>query len=151
LRYPLTARGRGSNTTGACIASAGGAVLSLERMQRLIDIRGDDRACVVEPGVLNGTLQQALAAQGFFWGCDPTSAPYSSIGGNLACNAGGPRTLKYGSARDNLLALRAVDGRGRSFRCGAAVSKFSTGGRRRRRGRAIDGPTGTARGPGIHG
>lgn len=127
LRLPLTARGRGSNTTGASIAAQGGVVLSLERMQQIIDIRADDRMAVVEPGVVNGTLQQALSAHGFFWGADPTSAPYSTIGGNIACNAGGPRTLKYGSARDNLLALRAVDGQGREFRCGAAVSKNSTG------------------------
>ena len=126
-RVPLTARGRGSNTTGACIASQGGVVLAMERMQRVLDIRAEDRACVVEPGVVNGELQQQLAARGFFWAADPTSAPYSTVGGNLACNAGGPRTLKYGSARDNLLALRAVDGQGRSFRCGAAVSKNSTG------------------------
>lgn len=124
---PLTARGRGSNTTGASIAAHGGVVLSLERMRGILAIRADDRVAVVEPGVINGDLQQALSAQGFFWGADPTSAPFSTIGGNLACNAGGPRTLKYGSARDNLLALHAVDGRGRAFRCGAAVSKNSTG------------------------
>lgn len=124
---PLTARGRGTNTTGACIAAQGGVVLSLERMQRILAIRPADRVAVVEPGVLNGVLQQALAAHGCFWPADPTSAPYSTVGGNLACNAGGPRTLKYGSARDNLLGLAAVDGRGRSFRCGAAVSKNSTG------------------------
>lgn len=124
---PLTARGRGSNTTGASIASHGGVVLSLERMQRILGIHPDDRSVVVEPGVVNGTLQETLATHGFFWAADPTSAPYSTVGGNLACNAGGPRTLKYGSARDNLLALMAVDGRGRSFRCGAAVSKNSTG------------------------
>ncbi|MCK7594615.1 FAD-binding oxidoreductase [Pseudomarimonas salicorniae] len=124
---PLTARGRGSNTTGACIAAEGGVVLGLERMQRIIEIRPDDRVAVVEPGVLNGELQAALAPHGFFWAADPTSAPYSSVGGNLACNAGGPRTLKYGSARDNLMALRAVDGQGREFRCGAAVTKNSTG------------------------
>lgn len=127
LGVPLIARGRGSNTTGASIAPQGGLVLSLERMQRVLAIRPGDRAAVVEPGVLNGELQKALAPHGFFWAADPTSAPYSSVGGNIACNAGGPRTLKYGSARDNLLALRAVDGRGRAFRAGAAVSKNSTG------------------------
>ena len=127
LGVPLIARGRGSNTTGASIAPDGGLVLSLERMQRILAIRPGDRAAVVEPGVVNGELQHALAAQGMFWAADPTSAPYASIGGNIACNAGGPRTLKYGSARDNLLALRAVDGRGRAFRCGAAVTKNSTG------------------------
>jgi D-lactate dehydrogenase (quinone) len=127
LGVPLVARGRGSNTTGASIAVEGGLVLSLERMQGILAIRPGDRAAVVEPGVVNGELQRALATHGMFWAADPTSAPYASIGGNIACNAGGPRTLKYGSARDNLLALRAVDGRGRAFRCGAAVTKNSTG------------------------
>jgi len=126
-RVPLTARGRGSNTTGASIAAQGGVVLSCERMQRILTINSADRYAVVEPGVLNGELQAALAPHGFFWAPDPTSAPYSTVGGNLACNAGGPRTVKYGAARDNLLALRAVDGRGRAFTCGAAVTKNSTG------------------------
>jgi D-lactate dehydrogenase len=124
---PLTARGRGSNNTGACIAAHGGVVISFERMQRIIRLSPDDRVAVVEPGVLNGDLQRALQPHRLFWAPDPTSAGYSSIGGNLACNAGGPRTVKYGAARDNLLALRAVDGQGRGFRCGVAVSKNSTG------------------------
>ncbi|MBD8525045.1 FAD-binding oxidoreductase [Pseudomarimonas arenosa] len=127
LAVPLIARGRGSNTTGASIAASGGLVLSLERMQRILHIVPGDRYAQVEAGVLNGDLNQTLQQHGLCWAPDPTSAPYSSIGGNLACNAGGPRTVKYGAARDNLLALRGVDGRGRGFRCGAAVSKLSTG------------------------
>src|SRR5690606_18993213 len=86
-----------------------------------------DRHAVVEPGVLNDALQQQLAPLGFFWGSEPTSAPYSSIGGNLACNAGGPRSVKYGSARDNVLALAAVTGAGELIRCGAPTSKDATG------------------------
>jgi D-lactate dehydrogenase (quinone) len=126
-RVPVTARGRGSNTTGASVPIDGGLVLSFERMNRILAINATDRYAVVEPGVLNGDLQTALAPHGFFWAPDPTSAPYSSIGGNLACNAGGLRTVKYGACRDNLLALRAVDGRGRGFRAGAAVTKNATG------------------------
>ncbi|MCB1552762.1 MAG: FAD-binding protein [Xanthomonadales bacterium] len=126
-RVPLTARGRASNTTGAAIAAEGGVVLSFERMQRIIEIRPADRVAIVEPGVLNGDLQTAAASHGLFWAPDPTSAPYSTIGGNLACNAGGPRAVKYGATRDHVLALRAIDGRGRAFRCGAAVTKNSTG------------------------
>lgn len=126
-RVPLTARGRGSNTTGASVPIAGGLVLSFERMNRLLAINAADRYAVVEPGLLNGDLQAALAPHGFFWAPDPTSAPYASVGGNLACNAGGPRTVKYGACRDNLLALRAVDGRGRGFRAGAAITKNATG------------------------
>jgi D-lactate dehydrogenase (quinone) len=123
----VTARGRGSNTTGASVPLAGGLVISFERMARLLSIDPADRYAVVEPGLLNGDLQAALAPHGFFWAPDPTSAPYSTVGGNLACNAGGPRTVKYGNCRDNVLALRAVDGRGRGFRCGAAISKNATG------------------------
>ncbi|MGQ0800052.1 MAG: FAD-binding oxidoreductase [Pseudomarimonas sp.] len=123
----VVARGRGSNTTGASVPIHGGVVISFERMNRIIDIDVGNRVAVVEPGVLNGDLQQALTPQGFFWAPDPTSAPWSSIGGNLACNAGGPRAVKYGACRDNVLALRAVDGQGRGFRSGAAVTKNSSG------------------------
>ncbi|MFA5683263.1 MAG: FAD-linked oxidase C-terminal domain-containing protein [Lysobacteraceae bacterium] len=124
---PVVARGRGSNTTGASVPVHGGLVLSFERMNRILAIDPGNRAAVVEPGLLNGDLQRALAPHGLFWAPDPTSAPWSSIGGNLACNAGGPRAVKYGACRDNLLALRAVDGRGRGFRSGAAVTKNATG------------------------
>lgn len=124
---PVTARGRGTNTTGASVPVAGGVVISFERMRRIIEINPADRYARVEPGVLNGDLQAALAPHRMFWPPDPTSAPYSSIGGNLACNAGGPRAVKYGACRDNLLALRAVDGTGRAFRCGAPTSKGAVG------------------------
>lgn len=123
----VTARGRGTNTTGASVPLAGGLVLSCERMRGILEINRADRYAVVEPGVLNGDLQKALAEHGFFWAPDPTSAPYSTIGGNLACNAGGPRAVKYGACRDNVLALRAVDGLGRGFRCGAPTTKGAVG------------------------
>ncbi len=126
-RVPLVARGRGSNTTGASVPTHGGVVISFERMNRIVAIDPANRVAVVEPGVLNGDLQAALAAHGFFWAPDPTSAPWSTIGGNLACNAGGPRAVKYGACRDNVLALRAVDGQGRDFRSGAAVTKNASG------------------------
>jgi D-lactate dehydrogenase len=109
-RVPLVARGRGTNTTGAAVPVAGGVVVSFERMNRILAIRAGDRCAVVEPGVLNGDLQRALQAHGLFWPPDPTSADYSTIGGNLACNAGGPRAVKYGASRDNVLALTAVTG-----------------------------------------
>ena len=126
-RVPLVARGRGTNTTGASVPAEGGVVVSFERMNRLLDIRPGDRAAVVEPGLLNGELQMALKAHGLSWPPDPTSAPYSTIGGNLACNAGGPRALKYGASRDNVLALVAVDGRGEILQFGAATTKASMG------------------------
>lgn len=126
-RVPLIARGQGTNTTGATVPIAGGIVLSLERMRRIIEIDPDNRAAVVEPGVLNGDLQAALRPHGLFWPPDPTSAAYSSIGGNLACNAGGPRAVKYGACRDNVLALDAVAGTGALLRCGTRTTKGATG------------------------
>jgi D-lactate dehydrogenase len=126
-RMPLTARGRGTNTTGATVPLAGGVIASFERMNRIVRIEPGDRLAVVEPGVLNADLQTALAAHGLFWPPDPTSAPYCTIGGNLACNAGGPHTVKYGASRDNILGLRAVAGNGTSFRSGTHTTKGATG------------------------
>lgn len=126
-RVPVIARGRGSNTTGATVPVEGGVVVSFERMNRILRIDPANRLAVVEPGVLNGDLQQALAPHGFFWPPDPTSSPWCSIGGNLACNAAGPRTVKYGSPRENTLGLRAVAGSGEGFRCGTYTSKGATG------------------------
>ena len=126
-RTPLFARGRGTNTTGATVPVGGGIVASFERMNRILRIAPGDRLAVVEPGVLNGDLQTALAAQGFFWAPDPTSSPFCSVGGNLACNAAGPRAVKYGSPRENTLGLRAVTGCGEEFRCGVYTSKGAVG------------------------
>jgi len=123
----VVARGRGTNTTGATVPIEGGVVVSFERMNRIIDIDADNRYAVVEPGVLNGDLQTALAEHGFFWPPDPTSSPYCTIGGNLACNAGGPRAVKYGTCREYTLGLLAVAGTGESFRCGTYTSKGATG------------------------
>ena len=126
-RTPLVARGRGTNTTGATVPVAGGVVVSFERMNRILRIDADNRLAIVEPGVLNGELQNALTAHGFFWPPDPTSSPYCSIGGNLACNAAGPRAVKYGSCRENTLGLRAVSGAGAEFRSGVHTSKGAIG------------------------
>jgi D-lactate dehydrogenase len=127
LRIPIVARGRGTNTTGASVPVHGGLVISMERMQRMIEIDPDDRVAVVEAGVLNGDVQRAAAAHGLFFAPDPTSAAFASIGGNLACNAGGPRAVKYGASRDNVLALRCVDGLGQSHRLGSRTTKGATG------------------------
>ena len=124
---PLVARGRGTNTTGASVPVSGGVVASFERMNRVLRVDADDRIAVVEPGVINGDLQAALEAQRLFWPPDPTSAPFCTVAGNIACNAGGPRAVKYGATRDNVLALRAVAGTGEEFRCGTPTTKGSTG------------------------
>jgi len=124
---PLTARGRGTNTTGATVPIAGGVVLSLERMNRILSISPGDRLLVCEAGVLNGEVQAEAAKHGLFWAPDPTSAGFSTVGGNLACGAGGPRAVKYGTARDAVLGLRAVTGDGRSLKTGATTTKSVVG------------------------
>ena len=67
---------------------------------------------IIEPGVLNQELQDAIRPKGFFWPPDPSSAPYCSVGGNLATCAAGPHAVKYGVARDHVLGLKAVTGKG---------------------------------------
>jgi len=126
-RLPLTARGRGTNTTGASVPIAQGIVISFERMNQILSVSMGDRIAIVQPGVLNGDLQTVLEAYGLFWPPDPTSAPYCSIGGNIACNAGGPRAVKYGATRDNVLALKAVTGTGALVEFGANTSKNASG------------------------
>src|SRR5690606_28752543 len=126
-QVPVVVRGRGTNTTGAAVPVEGGVVVSMEQMDRVLDIRPGDRCAVVEPGLLNGDLQAALAPHGLFWPPDPTSAMFSTVGGNLACNAGGPRAVKYGASRDNVLAITAVTGAGELVTLGTATTKGSTG------------------------
>ena len=126
-KHPLTARGRGTNTTGASVPVVNGAVISFERMNQILALLPGDRTAVVQPGVLNGDLQSALLEHGLFWPPDPTSAPYCSIGGNIACNAGGPRAVKYGATRDNVLALKAVTGSGELVEFGSRTNKNSSG------------------------
>jgi len=126
-RVALVARGAGTATTGAAVPFNGGVVLSFARMNRIVEIRAADRCAVVQPGVLNGDLQEALAPHGLFWPPDPSSAAMCSVGGNLATNAGGPRAVKYGASRDNVLGLVAVTGGGEIIRCGGPYTKDATG------------------------
>lgn len=126
-RRALTVRGRGTGTTGAAVPEDGGVVMSMERMDRILRLDPANRVAVVQPGVTNGALQAAAAAEGFFWPPDPGSAEYCTIGGNLACNAAGPRALKYGTPRDNTLGLEAVTGAGRIIRCGCQTTKGVVG------------------------
>ncbi|MCC6302432.1 MAG: FAD-binding protein [Gammaproteobacteria bacterium] len=124
---PVVARGRGTGTTGATVPTRGGLVLSLERMNRILRVAPEDRLMVVEPGVTNQEVQQAAAGAGFFWPPDPTSAAYCTIGGNLAYNSAGPRSVKYGTPRENVLGLRAVTGAGAEIRTGVFTSKGVVG------------------------
>jgi len=126
-KVPLIARGRGTGTTGATVPTEGGIVLSFERMNRILEIDADNRVAWVQPGVLNQTLQDELGKQGFFWPPDPTSAANCTIGGNLAYNSAGPRAVKYGTPRENTLALSAIDGTGKKFTTGVKTTKGVVG------------------------
>ncbi len=126
-RIPLIARGRGTGTTGATVPDRGGVVLSLERMDRLLEIDVDNRMARVEPGLTNQALQDSLRREGFFWPPDPTSAATCTIGGNLAYNSAGPRAVKYGTPRDNTLGLKAVTGAGEELRTGVCTTKGVVG------------------------
>ena len=120
-------RGRGTGTTGASVPLDGGLVVSMERMNRIIELNVDDRYMVVEPGVLNKQVQDSAGEQGFFWAPDPTSAAFCSIGGNLAYNSAGPRAVKYGTPRENVLGLRVVLANGEEMRTGVYTTKGVVG------------------------
>lgn len=126
-KVPLTARGRGTGTTGGSVPLQHGLVLSTERMDNIIEIDPVNRYAVVEPGVLNQSLQDSVAKQGYFWPPDPTSASFCTIGGNLAVNAAGPRAVKYGSTRDNVLGLNAITGTGKKIQTGVYTTKGVVG------------------------
>ncbi len=126
-KVPLVPRGRGTGTAGGSVPEQGGIALSLERMNRMISLDPDNRMAIIEPGVLNQELQDALKPKGFFWPPDPSSAPYCSIGGNLATCAAGPHAVKYGVARDHILGLKAVTGTGELIRTGCYTTKGVVG------------------------
>ncbi|HHJ14638.1 MAG TPA: FAD-binding protein [Gammaproteobacteria bacterium] len=127
-RTPLLARGQGTGTTGATVPlDHESVILSLQHMDRLLALDRDNRLMVVEPGMTNQQVQEAAAAEGFFWPPDPTSAAVCTVGGNLAYNSAGPRAVKYGTPRENTLALRFVTGDGRSLRCGVRTTKGVVG------------------------
>jgi glycolate oxidase len=110
LRVPVVARGAGTGLSGGANAVDGGIVLDLSRMNRVLEIDEDDLVAVVEPGVVNDDLTAAVAEHGLWYPPDPASSPWSTIGGNVATNAGGLCCLKYGVTRDYVLGLQAVVG-----------------------------------------
>ncbi|HMK14412.1 MAG TPA: FAD-linked oxidase C-terminal domain-containing protein [Burkholderiales bacterium] len=126
-KVPVTARGRGTGTSGGSLPEQGGVALSLERMCRILSIDSANRVIVAEPGVLNQEVQDAVKTHGFFWPPDPSSAAYCSIGGNLATGAGGPHAVKYGTARDHVLGLKAVTGTGKAIKTGCYTTKGVVG------------------------
>jgi len=106
--FPIIPRGAGTSTTAAPLAVKGGLVLSMCRMDRILEINPQDLVAVVEPGVFTGKLKKEVAKQGLFYPPDPASYPFSTIGGNVATGAGGPKGLKYGVTKDYVLGLEVV-------------------------------------------
>lgn len=123
----ITARGRGTGNTGGSVPINNSIVLSLEKMNKILNIDTKNRLVVVEPGVINKDLQDKLYNLNFFWGPDPSSLEYSTIGGNIANNSAGPRAVKYGTPRDNILGLEFVSGTGDIHKTGVKTSKGVVG------------------------
>jgi glycolate oxidase len=110
LSVPVVPRGAGTGLSGGANAVAGCVVLDLSRMDQVLEIDPDNLLCVVQPGAINNDVKAAVAEHGLWYPPDPASAAWSTIGGNVATNAGGLCCLKYGVTRDYVLGLRAVVG-----------------------------------------
>ena len=110
---PVTPRGAGTGLSGGAVAQAGGIVVALTRMDKVLEIDPIDRTALVEPGVINLELSEFTAGQGLFFAPDPSSQRACTIGGNVAENSGGPHCLKYGVTTNHVLGLEVVlpDGR----------------------------------------
>jgi glycolate oxidase len=126
-RIPLVPRGAGTGYSGGAVPIRGGIVLSLERLNRILEIDGRDLVAVVEPCVVTGALQEAVERVGLFYPPDPASLAESSLGGNIAENAGGPRGFKYGTTRNYILGLEAVLPTGEIIRTGGRTVKNVAG------------------------
>jgi glycolate oxidase len=126
-RTPVVTRGGGVGYAGGAIPIAGGIVVAMRRMNRILEIDPLDLVAVVEPGVITGDLHDAVEAKGLFYPPDPASLKKSSLGGNVAHNAGGPRAFKYGVTRNFLLGLEVVLPNGRVVDTGGRVVKNAVG------------------------
>ena len=124
---PVHPRGAGSSLSGGAAPLGGGISLSLARMNRILEIDPADTLAVVQPGVVTGDLQKAVEAVNLFYPPDPASLNQSTIGGNVACCAGGPRCLKYGVTKDYVLGLTVVLIDGRVLRLGGRTVKNVSG------------------------
>ena len=105
---PVVARGAGTGLSGGAVAQAGGIIISLTRMTRVLDVDPIDRTALVEPGVINLELSELVRGDGFFFAPDPSSQKACTIGGNVAENSGGPHCLKYGVTTNHILGLEIV-------------------------------------------
>src|SRR4051794_35470256 len=129
---PVVARGAGTGLSGGANAVDGCVILDLSRMNKVVEIDTDNMIAVVQPGVVNDDLKAAVAEHGLWYPPDPASAPWSTIGGNVATNAGGLCCLKYGVTRDYVLGLEAVvggpaGGYGTAVRMGRRTTKGVAG------------------------
>ena len=105
---PFVARGAGTGLSGGCLPAEGGLVISLMRMNRVLEIDYANQFAVVEPGLVNLHLSWAVGPNGFYYAPDPSSQQACTIGGNIANNSGGPHTLKYGVTTNHVLGLEVV-------------------------------------------
>ncbi|PYM57585.1 MAG: FAD-binding oxidoreductase [Candidatus Rokuibacteriota bacterium] len=105
---PFVARGAGTGLAGGCLPAEGGVVIALTRMNRILEIDYANQLAVVEPGLVNLHLSEALQSRGFYYAPDPSSQLACTIGGNVANNSGGPHTLKYGVTTNHVLGLEVV-------------------------------------------
>ncbi len=121
LGVPIVSRGAGTGISGGATPRPDGVMLVLTRMRRIVAVDAAARLAVVEPGVPNAQVTEAAAPAGLYFAPDPSSQVVSSIGGNIAENAGGVHCLKYGLTVHNVVALRAVDGDGDLLEVGGAA------------------------------
>jgi glycolate oxidase len=126
-RVPVTPRGAGYGLSGGAVAVQGGIVLSLEKMNRILEIDKANLMVTVEPGVITGDLHRAVEAEGLFYPPDPASLDSCSLGGNVAEGAGGPRAVKYGTTKDYVCGLEAVLPSGDVVHMGGKLVKNATG------------------------
>ena len=126
-RIPVTPRGAGYGLSGGAVPVRGGIVLSVEKMNRILEIDKRNLMVTVEPGVITGDIHRAVEAEGLFYPPDPASLDSCSIGGNVAECAGGPRAVKYGVTKDYVCGLEAVLPSGDIMTCGGKLVKNVTG------------------------
>ena len=118
---PFLPRGAGTSLAGGCLPVGGGVMIVLTKMKQILEINVRDRYAIVQPGVVNVWLTQALNGTGYHYAPDPSSQGACTIGGNVATNSGGPHTLKYGVTVNHVLGLEVVMSDGRVVRLGGPV------------------------------
>ncbi|MDT7797486.1 MAG: glycolate oxidase, partial [Actinomycetota bacterium] len=126
-RTPLVTRGAGTGLSGGANAVEDCVVLVTDRLRAIKEINEQERLAVVEPGVVNDDLRAACAERGLWYPPDPASSPWSTIGGNVATNAGGVCCVKYGVTRDYVLGMQVVTGTGEIVRLGRRTAKGVAG------------------------